>query len=531
MTLRVDRRSQVESLSPTQCRRALDEAEERYARLETDRVRLEAILQGSRDAIWSWNTDGIVVWWNAAAEKLLGYAADEIVGQSLLKLVRPERHDASLSIIAAVRKGAWYERHETLEVRKDGRLIDVELTVSPVSDAEGRIVGGSTVCRSITERKQFEASLSKRMGQLTSLFQFTERLHGANSLEAVYSAALDAIGDALGCDRASILLFDATGFMRFVAWRGLSDAYRNNVDGHSPWKRDARNPAPICVSDIDLSDEPDSLKKTIKAEGIGALTFIPLIVDGRLIGKFMTYYREAHSFSEDEMSLANTIARQLALAIVHQSAAEELRQSEERFRLMSEHAPVMIWMSDAQNRCLHLNRMLRRFWGVAEADIPTFDWRTTMHPEDMERIGQSMMEAVKVRAPVEVKGRYLNATGVYRVLHTSAQPRFSAKGEFAGMIGVNVDVTEREEVEAERELLIAELNHRVKNTLAVVQSIAHQTFREPETAPDARKAFEGRLIALALAHNQLTQLNWEHVSLERIARVILKVTEDGSGRI
>ena len=133
MTLRVDRRSQVESLSPTQCRRALDEAEERYARLETDRVRLEAILQGSRDAIWSWNTDGIVVWWNAAAEKLLGYAADEIVGQSLLKLVRPERHDASLSIIAAVRKGAWYERHETLRVRKDGRLIDVELTVSPVS--------------------------------------------------------------------------------------------------------------------------------------------------------------------------------------------------------------------------------------------------------------------------------------------------------------------------------------------------------------------------------------------------------------
>ena len=231
------------------------------------------------------------------------------------------------------------------------------------------------------------------------------------------------------------------------------------------------------------------------------------------------------------MGLANTIARQLALAVVHQSAAEELRQSEQRFRLMSEHAPVMIWMSDARTTACTSTGCCGSFWGVAEADIPTFDWRTTMHPEDAERIGQSMMEAVKARAPVTVKGRYLNANGAYRVLHTNARPRFSAKGEFVGMIGVNVDVTEREEAEAERELLIAELNHRVKNTLSVVQSIAHQTFRETETTLDARKAFEGRLVALALAHNLLTQLNWEHASLEQIARVILNVTEDGSGRI
>ena len=183
----------------------------------------KSMLKGSRDAIWSWNTDGIVVWWNAAAEKLLGYTADEIVGQSLMKLVRPERHEAVHAVLAAVRKGAWYERHETLRVRKDGGLVDVELTVSPVSDAEGRIIGGSTVCRPITERKQFEASLSRRMSELTSLFQFTERLQSANSLVAVCSAALDAIRDALGCDRASVLLFDADGVMRFVAWRGLSD--------------------------------------------------------------------------------------------------------------------------------------------------------------------------------------------------------------------------------------------------------------------------------------------------------------------
>ena len=127
--------SEAKNLSPADRCEALWDAEERCARREADRVRLAAILEGSRDAIWSWNTDGIVVWWNAAAEKLLGYAADEIVGQSLLKLVRPERHEAARAVMATVGNGAWYEQHETVRVRKDGSLVDVELTLSPITDA------------------------------------------------------------------------------------------------------------------------------------------------------------------------------------------------------------------------------------------------------------------------------------------------------------------------------------------------------------------------------------------------------------
>src|SRR5271165_7340678 len=174
------------------CQKALREAQDRCAQLEADRVRLESILEGSQDAIWSWNTDGVVVRWNAAAKKLLGYAADEIVGQSLLKLVRPERWEAARAVMKSVRKGAWYGRYETVRVRKDGALVDVELTVSPIADTSGRIIGASTLCREITERKQFQASLTKRMSQLTSLVQFTERLQSASSLDAVFAAALEA---------------------------------------------------------------------------------------------------------------------------------------------------------------------------------------------------------------------------------------------------------------------------------------------------------------------------------------------------
>src|SRR4051794_25957670 len=106
---------------------------------------------------------------------------------------------------------------------------------------------------------------------LSALYRLTDRLYRARSLEAVFDAALDAIVTTLNCDRASVLLFDATGVMEFVAWRGLSDHYRSALRGHSPWKLGDCDPQPIFVSDIDLTDEADWVKSAINAEGIRAL--------------------------------------------------------------------------------------------------------------------------------------------------------------------------------------------------------------------------------------------------------------------
>lgn len=488
-------------------------------------------MEGSRDAIWSWAPDGTILKWNAAAQRLFGYAPEEMIGQSLLKLVPDERKEFAREVISKLKQGDAYGQHETVRIRKDGFRIDVELTVSPILDDQGAIIGGSTFCRDITERKQFEDSLAKHVQELTTLYELTERLQRATALPDIYEAALDAILSALGCDRASILLFDSSSMMRFVAWRGLSEGYRAAVDGHSPWTRDVVDPKPIFVADIVETDESPALKATIAGEGIRGLAFVPLVTNGKLIGKFMTYHREPHRFTDNEMSLANTIARQLAQSIARQMAEEDLRHSEARFRVMSENAPVMIWISDAQGHCLHLNQVLRNFWGIDERAIAEFNWAATIHPDDADSITQAMTEAMAKRVPVMVKGRYLNAKGQYRLLETQAQPRFSRSGEFEGMIGVNVDVTEREEAERARELLVAELNHRVKNTLSVVQGIAHQTFRSTENPTEARKAFEGRLVALAQAHNLLTQANWENASLHELAELTLDTKGSNARRV
>jgi len=499
------------------------------ASASTERVQLSAILAGSPDAIWCWGTDGTITRWNPAAERLLGYTADDIVGRSLFAFIPSEKRPDAESIIARVNEGASFAQYETVRLRKNGAPVDVELTVSPLRDCNGAIVGGATICRDIRERKRVENSLARTVRELGTLFHLTERLQAAKSIDEIYEAALEAITAALECERASILLFDTASVMRFVAWKGLTAEYRRAVDGHSPWTPDTADPTAIFVADIRDTNEPEALKQTIEAEGIRGLAFIPLVMNGRVLGKFMTYYREPHAFSEQEKGLASTIARQLSLSLARKLAEDDLRESESRFRLMSEHAPVMIWMSDAHGKCLHLNRMLRSFWGVDEADIAAFDWLATIHPGDAPRVMERMGSATAMRAPVQVKGRYRNAAGAYRVMETVARPRMAASGEFLGMIGVTVDITERDEAEKARELLVAELNHRVKNTLSIVQAIAVQTFKANSGSSDAWPAFEGRLLALARAHSLLTQTNWEDASLEELAALILQA--HGANRV
>jgi PAS domain S-box-containing protein len=307
------------------------------------------------------------------------------------------------------------------------------------------------------------------VGDLAALYRLTDRLYRAASRDDVCDAALDAIAETLGCRRSSILLFDADGVMDFVAWRGLSDSYRAAVRGHSPWTRETRDPAPIFVPNIDATDEPDAIKCAIRDENIRALAFIPLMVQGALAGKFMTYDEAPRTFSERERDLAVMIARQFGFALereaaedARRSAVSSLRESEERCRLMSENAPVMIWMSDENGGCLHLNRMQREFWGVEDSAIADFDWRTSMHPDDAERIGREIWGAMVARTSVEIVGRYKNTSDEYRVLQTNARPRFSPAGDFLGMIGVNVDVTERERAEH----AVREINRTLEERVA-----------------------------------------------------------------
>src|SRR5262245_61373026 len=126
---------------------------------------LAAIVEHSDDAIVSKNLDGIVTSWNLGAERIFGYQAHEMVGQSILKLIPPDRQSEEDYILAIVRRGERLQHYDTVRRRKDGRLIDVSLTVSPIV-ANGKIVGIAKIARDITERKQAQLAQTLLLREL-----------------------------------------------------------------------------------------------------------------------------------------------------------------------------------------------------------------------------------------------------------------------------------------------------------------------------------------------------------------------------
>jgi PAS domain S-box-containing protein len=136
-------------------------------RAEVVGQRLAAIVNSSEDAIVSKDLNGTIETWNGGAERLFGYQASEVIGKSILIIIPPDRHDEELRIVERIRRGELIKSYETVRMREDGNLLDISLTVSPLRDAAGRIIGASKIARDITERKRAEAALRDMQMQLS----------------------------------------------------------------------------------------------------------------------------------------------------------------------------------------------------------------------------------------------------------------------------------------------------------------------------------------------------------------------------
>lgn len=135
------------------------------------RNQLAAIVEHSNDAIFSRTFDGIILTWNAAAERIFGYAAEEIIGKTSLVLVARGGQDEFRKLVARLRRGHIVEHFETERVRKDGGRIHVSLTLSPIRDSSRRLIGYSTIARDVTEQRRMRETLARRERDLDDLFE------------------------------------------------------------------------------------------------------------------------------------------------------------------------------------------------------------------------------------------------------------------------------------------------------------------------------------------------------------------------
>jgi two-component system cell cycle sensor histidine kinase/response regulator CckA len=160
--------------------REMEAAQSRAARTraEADKQYLAAIVESSDDAIYGKNLDSIIVSWNPAAERIYGYRAEEIIGRSIAILFPTNRRDELLDIMARIRRGELVGFYETERLRKDGKVIPVSVTISPIKDGAGKIIGASTIAHDISKQKKHEEERQQLIKKLSDALSHVKLLAG-----------------------------------------------------------------------------------------------------------------------------------------------------------------------------------------------------------------------------------------------------------------------------------------------------------------------------------------------------------------
>lgn len=181
--------------------------------------------------------------------------------------------------------------------------------------------------RADDNQKDPPGALLSKLGALVRLVREIGRARDAGD---IYGPALSAIEEIVGVDRSSILLLDSHGVARFVAWRGISDAYRAAVEGHFPWALDEPAPEPILVRDVEQEPTFGPFLLVFRTEEIRSLAFIPLVYRERLVGKFMLYFHQPRDFEQEEIELVNAVAYLVAFAIERARLYASLEEADQR---------------------------------------------------------------------------------------------------------------------------------------------------------------------------------------------------------
>lgn len=391
--------------------------------------RLAAIIASSDDAIVGKRLDGTITSWNAGAERLFGYASEDILGRSILTLIPDDRRQEETDIIERINRGERVEHFETIRLHKSGRPLDISLTVSPIRDSRGRVVGASKIARDITEQKRAAAELRKQAFRLETLNRVSRIISRDLDLDRVVQAVTD-LGTELSGAKFGAFFYNVkdSGGESYTLYT-LSGAPRE------------------AFEKFGMPRNTEIFAPTFAGSGI---------VRSDDIRKDPRYARNAphHGMPQGHLPVVSYLA-----------------------------VPVISSSGEVIGGLFFGHDEPGRFGPETETLIASI-------------AGQAAVAMDNSR------------------LHREAQ----------------AEIAQRRQAEEAKEILLHEIKHRVKNSLATIQAIASQTFKRAPV--EERTAFIERLHALSRAHDLLTQAETESVDLPNVvARALSPFRLSDDGRI
>jgi PAS domain S-box-containing protein len=316
-------RAKLDDLGTARAKLARQNAEmvANRATLEFERSRYKELFNFAPDGYVVTNLKGHIQDANVAACRLLHRDQQALIGLSFAQFFAPADRERLFELpLEKPDPSEKAERMEALLQPPNGDALPCALRVNSIADAHGVVIGLRWSMRDITERKWAEERQAK-------LLQLVETVNRAEALPEIYEATVTAICKCLATTRASILIYDDDNVMRFKYARGLSQEYRQAVEGHSPWKADDPNPQALSIEDVARADLDEHLRKALELERIRSLVFLPLKYEGRLLGKFMVYYDLPHHFTAEELRIGHAIAGPVSYAVERNKSALALAQA------------------------------------------------------------------------------------------------------------------------------------------------------------------------------------------------------------
>src|SRR5258706_11815768 len=435
-------------------RRAIRSAVRQF-RAEWHNAQLAAIVAASGDAIISAGTDLAVQTWNAGAQRLFGYSEAEARGRAITELIVPKVYEAeSAAMYAAVMSGRTALSKEMVRRHKDGRLVPVETSISPILDGSGKVTGLSVILRDISERRRAEDALRRHAEQQALLLEVTSDLIRASEPGELGRATFEHVKSAFGAVVCTNYRLDPTGqCLRLVFVHGIPpehlEAARPLDLGQEYCGTAAASCQPLVADKQRIASDPNG--GLVRLLGATAYAGYPLKAsDGRLLGTFAVASATRERFTDDEVVWLGTVTNFLGQAWERLEAEQSLRAGEERLRLSQEAAGLGHWDFDFAGGTLVWSEQTRKLLGVElTAPASSTVLLSLVHAEDRPRLEEHLARSAR---PDSDHHRHLEFRLVMpdrgvRWVEDPSQVETNAAGMPVRAIGVVRDITARKSAE------------------------------------------------------------------------------------